>query len=102
MRRRPTDLKGMLMDIRQRMGGSVAVAVVAAVVATSALFAPSPVQALGELKKAGMHVTEFTPAETAKLREKLKPTVDKFSKEFNEQTAAMMMSELQKARPKGK
>jgi tripartite ATP-independent transporter DctP family solute receptor len=54
--------------------------------------------ALGELKKAGMQVTEFTPAETAKLREKLKPTVAKFSKEFHEPTAAMMMSELEKAR----
>ena len=54
--------------------------------------------ALGELKKAGMQVTEFTPAETAKLREKLKPTVAKFSKEFNEPTAAMMMSELEKTR----
>ena len=54
--------------------------------------------ALGELKKAGMQVTEFTPAETARLREKLKPTVAKFSKEFNESTAAMMLKELEKAR----
>jgi TRAP-type C4-dicarboxylate transport system substrate-binding protein len=57
-------------------------------------------KALGELKKDGMQVTEFTPAETAKLREKLKPVVAKFSKEFNEQTAAMMMSELAKSAPK--
>ena len=57
-------------------------------------------KALGELKKDGMQVTEFPAAETAKMREKLKPVVAKFSKEFNEQTAAMMMSELAKSAPK--
>ena len=32
---------------------------------------------LDELKKAGMQVTEFSPAEQAKLRDKLKPVIDK-------------------------
>jgi tripartite ATP-independent transporter DctP family solute receptor len=57
-------------------------------------------KALGELKKAGMQVTEFSPAETAKMREKLKPVVAKFSKEFNEPTAQAMMAELAKSAPK--
>jgi tripartite ATP-independent transporter DctP family solute receptor len=54
-------------------------------------------KALGELKKSGMQVTEFSPAETAKMRDKLKPVVAKFSKEFNEATANAMMAEIAKA-----
>ena len=54
-------------------------------------------KALGELKAKGMQVTEFSPAETAKMRDKLKPVVAKFSKEFNEATASAMMAELAKS-----
>ena len=57
-------------------------------------------KALAELKKSGMQVTEFSPAETAKMKEKLKPVVAKFSKEFNEGTANAMMAELAKSAPK--
>jgi tripartite ATP-independent transporter DctP family solute receptor len=54
--------------------------------------------ALGELKKHGMQITELAPAEQAKLREKLQPVVAKFSKEFGEATAKEMFSELEKIR----
>ena len=57
-------------------------------------------KALGELKQKGMQVTEFSPAETAKMRDKLKPVVAKFSKEFNEATATAMMAELAKSAKK--
>ena len=58
-------------------------------------------KALGELKTKGMmQVTEFPPAETAKMRDKLKPVVAKFSKEFNEATATAMLGELEKGRKK--
>jgi TRAP-type transport system periplasmic protein len=57
-------------------------------------------KALTELKQKGMQVTEFTPAETAKMREKLKLVVAKFSKEFNEKTSSEMMAELAKSAKK--
>jgi tripartite ATP-independent transporter DctP family solute receptor len=59
-------------------------------------------KALGELKKNGMQVTELSAAEQAKMRDKLKPVVDKFSKEFGEATAKEMTAELGKIRAKGK
>jgi TRAP-type transport system periplasmic protein len=59
-------------------------------------------KALGELKKNGMQVTELSAAEHAKMRDKLKPVVDKFSKEFGEATAKEMTAELGKIRAKGK
>jgi len=57
-------------------------------------------KAVGELRKAGMQVTEFSPEETAKLREKLQPVVTKYSKEFGEATTKELMAELDKARKK--
>ena len=59
-------------------------------------------KALGELKKNGMQVTELPPAEQAKMREKLKPVVDKFGKEFGETTTREMLAELAKIRAKTK
>jgi tripartite ATP-independent transporter DctP family solute receptor len=59
-------------------------------------------KALGELKKNGMQVTELSAAEHAKMRDKLKPVVDKFSKEFGEATAKEMTAELGKIRAKAK
>ena len=58
-------------------------------------------KALGELKKLGMQVTEFSPAEQTKMRDKLKPVVDKFSKQFGEATAKEMLAELESIRSKG-
>jgi tripartite ATP-independent transporter DctP family solute receptor len=59
-------------------------------------------KALGELKKNGMQVTELSAAEQATMRAKLKPVVDKYSKEFGEDTAKEMQSELEKIRGKAK
>jgi tripartite ATP-independent transporter DctP family solute receptor len=57
-------------------------------------------QALAELKKQGMQVTELPPAEQARMKEKLQPVVAKFSKEFGESTAKAMFTELEQIRAK--
>lgn len=49
---------------------------------------------LDNLKKNGMQVTEFAPAEVAKLREKMKPVIDKHAASVGEATVAEMMSSL--------
>jgi TRAP-type C4-dicarboxylate transport system substrate-binding protein len=59
-------------------------------------------KALAELKKNGMQVTELSAAEQAAMRAKLKPVIDKFSKDFGEGTSKEMLSELEKSRGKGK
>jgi TRAP-type transport system periplasmic protein len=56
--------------------------------------------ALGELKKQGLQVTELSAAEQAKLSDKLKPVVVKFSQEFGEATAKEMFAELDRIRAK--
>ncbi len=50
------------------------------------------------LKKNGMTVTEFPPAEVAKLREKMKPVVAQFSGSVGEATVNEVMGELAKMR----
>jgi tripartite ATP-independent transporter DctP family solute receptor len=55
-------------------------------------------KALGELKKAGMQITELPPAEQAKMRTKLQPVLAKFSKEFGEDTSSELAAELAKLR----
>jgi tripartite ATP-independent transporter DctP family solute receptor len=57
-------------------------------------------KALADLKKHGMQVTELSAAEQTKLREKLKPVIDKFSKDFGDATAKEMFAELEKVRGK--
>jgi TRAP-type C4-dicarboxylate transport system substrate-binding protein len=52
---------------------------------------------LDQLKKAGMQVTEFSPAEQAKLRDKLKPVVDKHGAAIAG-TVAELQAELAKVR----
>jgi TRAP-type C4-dicarboxylate transport system substrate-binding protein len=54
--------------------------------------------ALDSLKKNGMTVTEFPSAEVAKLREKMKPVVAKFSANVGEATVNEVMAELDKSR----
>ena len=54
--------------------------------------------ALGELKKAGMQITELPAAEQAKLRAKLQPVLAKYGKEFGEATTNELMGELTKVR----
>ena len=53
---------------------------------------------LEDLKKAGMQVTELPAAEVAKLRDKMKPVIDKHSASVGEQTVKAMMAELAKLR----
>jgi TRAP-type transport system periplasmic protein len=50
------------------------------------------------LKKNGMTVTQFAPAEVAKLREKMKPVIAQFSANVGEATVNEMMAELAKLR----
>lgn len=50
------------------------------------------------LKKNGMTVTVFPPAEVAKLREKMKPVIAQFSVNVGEATVNDMMAELAKLR----
>jgi tripartite ATP-independent transporter DctP family solute receptor len=52
---------------------------------------------LDALKKAGMQVSEFSPAEQAKLREKLKPVIDKHGAAIPA-TVAELQAELAKLR----
>jgi tripartite ATP-independent transporter DctP family solute receptor len=53
---------------------------------------------LEDLKKGGMQVTELSPAEVAKLRDKMKPVIAKHSASVGEATVNGMMSELAKLR----
>lgn len=50
------------------------------------------------LKKNGMTVTQFPPAEVAKLREKMKPVIAKYTASVGEATVNEMMAELAKLR----
>jgi TRAP-type C4-dicarboxylate transport system substrate-binding protein len=50
------------------------------------------------LKKNGMQVTQFAPAEVAKLREKMKPVVAQFTASVGEATVNEVMGELAKMR----
>ena len=50
------------------------------------------------LKKNGMAVTVFPPAEVAKLRDKMKPVIAQFSANVGEATVNEMMAELAKLR----
>lgn len=50
------------------------------------------------VKTKGMVVNDLTPEEIAKIREKVKPMTEKFSKEYNEPLAKEMFAELAKLR----
>ena len=53
---------------------------------------------LESLKTNGMQVTELSPAEVAKLRDKMKPVIAKHSASVGEATVQAMMTELAKLR----
>ncbi len=53
---------------------------------------------LAELKKGGMQVTELPAAEQAKLRDKMKPVIDKYAAGVGESTVKDVMAELAKLR----
>jgi tripartite ATP-independent transporter DctP family solute receptor len=50
------------------------------------------------LKKNGMTITEFPPAEVAKLRDKMKPVIAQFSASVGDETVKEVMGELAKMR----
>jgi tripartite ATP-independent transporter DctP family solute receptor len=54
--------------------------------------------ALAALKQAGMTVTELPPAEVAKLREKVRPVIDKYTASVGEATVKELMAEIAKVR----
>jgi tripartite ATP-independent transporter DctP family solute receptor len=55
-------------------------------------------QALDQLKKAGVQVTELAPAEQQRMRDKVKPVIDKHTKVVGEDTVKALQVELTKAR----
>jgi TRAP-type transport system periplasmic protein len=52
---------------------------------------------MGELKK-DMQVTEIAPAELARLRDKVKPVSEKFSKDLDQAVVKELYAEIEKAR----
>lgn len=50
------------------------------------------------LKKNGMTVTEFSPAEVAKFRDKMKPVIAKFSASVGDETVKEVTAQLEKMR----
>lgn len=54
--------------------------------------------ALAQLKQAGMVVTELPAPEMAKLREKVKPVIDKYTASVGESTVKELMAEVAKVR----
>jgi tripartite ATP-independent transporter DctP family solute receptor len=56
------------------------------------------IAAVAELRKAGMAVTELSPEEIARMREKLKPVVEKYSKLAGEAAAKELAAEIAKVR----
>ena len=53
---------------------------------------------LEELKSEGMEVTELPPEEMEKLREKVKPVIEKHTEAVGSETVDALMAELEKAR----
>jgi tripartite ATP-independent transporter DctP family solute receptor len=56
------------------------------------------VKAIETVKSKGMVVTEISPQETARMREKLKPVTDKYTKEAGEALVNEMYAEIEKVR----
>ena len=57
-------------------------------------------EGLEALKKGGMQVNDIAPAELARIREKVKPVVDKYSAQIGEPWVKDMNAELAKMRGK--
>lgn len=57
---------------------------------------------LAELKERGMEVNELTPEESARMREKLQPVIDKFSKDLGGELGAEMAAEITAVRGQAK
>jgi tripartite ATP-independent transporter DctP family solute receptor len=57
-------------------------------------------KALDEIKKTGMQVTELSPTETQKIRDAVKPLIDKFSTDVGADTVSLLLKELDAVRKK--
>lgn len=55
-------------------------------------------KAMEELKAAGMQINTVSPEELDRMRAKVQPVVDKFSKEYGEDLTRELMEEIRKAR----
>ena len=55
-------------------------------------------KAIEQLKAQGMQLTELSPDEIARLRDKVKPVTEKFAKEANEASVKELFAEVEKAR----
>jgi TRAP-type transport system periplasmic protein len=55
-------------------------------------------KAIEEIKATGMQVDELSPEETQKLRDAVKPLIDKFSAEIGAETVSLLFKELDAAR----
>ena len=55
---------------------------------------------LEELQAKGMVFNEIPPAEMAKMREKIKPVVDKYTKEVGDDLVKQTYAEIEKAKKK--
>lgn len=55
-------------------------------------------KALDEIKATGMQVTELSPEETQKLRDAVKPLIDKFSADIGADSVSLLFKELEAAR----
>jgi len=55
-------------------------------------------KAVEQLKAQGMQLTELSPDEIARLRDKVKPVTEKFAKEANEASVKELFAEVEKAR----
>jgi TRAP-type C4-dicarboxylate transport system substrate-binding protein len=53
---------------------------------------------LAQLKAKGMAVNEIAPAEMARMREKVKPVVDKYAKQVGEDLLRETTAEIAKAK----
>ncbi|MBB2833364.1 UNVERIFIED_ORG: tripartite ATP-independent transporter DctP family solute receptor [Rhizobium esperanzae] len=56
--------------------------------------------AIAEIKKTGMEVAELSPEETQKLRDAVKPLIDKFTAEIGAETVTQLFKELDTVRGK--
>jgi TRAP-type C4-dicarboxylate transport system substrate-binding protein len=57
-------------------------------------------EALAQLKDEGMEVTELPPEEIAKLKEKAKPVIEKYTQDIGPEFVAELMAEIEKVRAK--
>lgn len=54
--------------------------------------------ALEEIRKTGMEVSELSPEETQKLRDAVKPMIEKFSADIGQETVEALFKEIGTAR----